>query len=131
MEIYKSNADLRSFSYLLLKLFKGINKGVKQRTWISKFIIWIDVHYTLLLVQLSILALPKGNSLLKALLSLGKEVPQDNNSEWLNWALALNCHFESMSLFSGDCRWSLWRDGVLPRQKLVYGDTCLCVLLAP
>lgn len=129
MENYKSPADLGSSSCLLLRLLNGFNKGVKWRESSSKFIIWIDGDEPLLLVHLCILILPKANNIpLKALLSLEREkIPQESDSEWLNWALALNCHSESISVFSADCRWSPWRAGGLPRQKFVPGYTHLCV----
>lgn len=74
MENYKSTADLRSSSCLLLRLLNGIKKGVKWVKTRSKFIIWIEGDYLLLLVQLKILTLLKANSIpLKGLLSLRRE----------------------------------------------------------
>lgn len=57
MENYKSTADLRSSSCLLLKLLNGIKKGVKWVKSSFKFIVWIEVDYLLLLLQLNILTL--------------------------------------------------------------------------
>lgn len=135
MEIYKSTADLRFSSHFLLKLFNEINNAIKERELSSKFIIWIDGDYLLFLVQLSILILPKANNLLKDLLFWGREkIPQKRNlpeeNKWLNWTPALNCHFESNSLFSDVCKWISGRGSSLTRQKLTYRNTHFCVLLA-
>lgn len=86
-----------------------------------------------MLVQLSILPLPKANNMpLKAAMSLRREkIPQESNSERSNLAPALVCHFEGMSLFSADSRWNPWKDSGHPRQKLVCRNTFLCVWVAP
>lgn len=84
MENYKCTADLRHSSCLLLKLFNRINEGIKLEKPNSKFIVQIGGDYPLLLVQLSILPLPKANNIpLKAPVSLrrGKNPPGEQFRE--------------------------------------------------